>query len=121
MSEGNLERSFGVTTPPKANSPDWLTGGKGRDEDANWTELDKAKAKNDLFFLRLYGFITLSLTALFTILFAASLCVWACHYLLPEDWRWLPVPSLEKIQSVLFSGGLGAVISSMAQRQIAKS
>jgi hypothetical protein len=56
----------------------------------------------------------------FAILFVGSLGAWSIHYLLPVDWHWLSEVQLSKIQSILFSGGIGGVISLIAQKQLSK-
>lgn len=56
----------------------------------------------------------------FAILFIGSLGSWAAHYLLPVKYHWLTVDQLSKIQSILFSGSIGGVVSLIAQKQISK-
>lgn len=78
------------------------------------------KTTNDRNWLVVYGWIVIVITITFTTIFLASLVIWALHYTLPPNWTWLQEPQLSKIQSILFSGGMGAVISSIIKRQLDK-
>jgi len=49
-----------------------------------------------------------------------GLISWATHYLSPDKFHWLSDDQLSKIQSVLFSGGMGAVVSGIIQKQLKK-
>jgi len=54
----------------------------------------------------------------FAAVFVASMGVWLFHFLTP--WGWLTELQLSKIQTVVFSGSLGALVSAFAQKHIAQ-
>lgn len=54
----------------------------------------------------------------FVTVFMASLGAWVIHYITP--WCWLTPEQLSKIQSVIFSGSLGAIVSAYMQKQLSK-
>lgn len=87
-------------------------------EEAGWEDLDKVKVNNDRNWLKVYGRIVITITIVFTGIFLLSLLAWSSHYLLPEKCFWLSEKQLGKIQSILFSGGMGAVISTVIKRQM---
>jgi hypothetical protein len=53
-------------------------------------------------------------------MFALSLIVWSWHYLAPACVTWLTAEQLSKIQSVIFSGSLGAIVTSILKKQLDK-
>lgn len=63
-----------------------------------------------------WGWIVPGLMIVFTLLFAASILVWSWHYLTPCGF--LTPEQLSKIQSVIFSGSLGAIVSSYFQKKL---
>ena len=89
-------------------------------EEKNWTRLDEVRENNDVVWLSVYGKVVVAITVAFTAIFLTSLIVWALHYVLPAKCTWLTEAQLSKIQSVLFSGGMGAIISSIIKRQLDK-
>lgn len=106
---------------PSFKTPLWADGsGPAAKEEAGWTDLDKVRKTNDHRWLRAYGWITLMFTIVFALLFLASLGVIAWHYLVSESYTWLPPEKVSKIQSLLFSGGMGAILSAAAKKQIDK-
>lgn len=109
-----------VPPPVIGDPPQWADGGMATDEDIRWSELDEVKRGNDRRWLRVYGWVVVAITVTFTFIFLSSLLVWAAHYLLPEKCLWLTDAQIAKVQSVLFSGGMGAVISSVIKRQFDK-
>lgn len=86
------------------------------DEDA----LKGQRHKNDMVWLRAYGLVVVILMCFFSFLFVVSVFAWAWHYLMPTSYFWLTEDQLSKIQSVIFSGSLGGVVATVAQRQLAK-
>jgi len=52
----------------------------------------------------------------FTALFVAAVVVWAVHFLTPLCW--LSEEQLSKLQSIIFSGSLGAVVSTYLQKHL---
>lgn len=92
-------------------------------EERDWnheSELRGQETKNQVWFLKAYGFALVLFLAVFAILFLGSLASWSLHYLLPAGYHWLTPEQLSKIQSVLFSGSIGGVISIMAQKHLSK-
>lgn len=105
-----------------ANTPKWANqDAEAKKEQKNWDELDDQRLKNDLLWLGLYGRILAAITLLFAVVFAAAFLAWAWHYITPTTWHWLSSLQLGKIQSILFSGGLGAVVSSAIGTQLKKA
>lgn len=96
------------------------TAGKEERKWENWEYLSDIKRDNDRKWLRLYGWIVVGVTVVFTCLFLAALGIWAWHQLAPEHCLWLDEGRLNKIQSTLFSGGMGAVIAGVLRNQLSK-
>lgn len=90
-----------------------------RKEAQQWSELDKVKLNNDVRWLSVYGYILIGVTIALAIIFVAAIGVWAFHYL--TCWTWLTDSQLEKVQSILFSGGMGAVVANIIRTQISKA
>ncbi|MBV7434506.1 hypothetical protein KRX19_05635 [Cardiobacteriaceae bacterium TAE3-ERU3] len=98
----------------------WLMS-KPRKEDKNWLSLDEIRENNDKRWLKTYGCMLVIITVVFTFLFLAALFVWSWHYIAPKSLTWLCPSQLSKIQSVLFSGGMGAIISGIIREQLGKT
>lgn len=81
-------------------------------------ELQKQRVANNVAWLKTYGIVVMIMTIVFTTIFGVSLIVWSLHYILPEKCLWLTAEQLSKIQSVLFSGGMGAIVSSIIKKQL---
>lgn len=111
--------AFGVPGE-QAPSPKWATT-DAKKEDKNWTDLDQVKRKNDKRWLTVYGWVLLVITIVFAAIFLVAFLSWAWHYLTPKCWQWLVDAQLSKIQSILFSGGMGAIISGIIRNQINKA
>lgn len=109
-----------ITAEELRATPQWATT-EAKTEDKNWDSLDHVRKANDTQWLRLYGKLVLVVTLVFTLVFLGSLLVWAWHYLAPVCWHWLEPGQLSKIQSLLFSGGMGAVVSNIIRTQISKA
>lgn len=129
MPEEQLPPDLSVP-PPEIGAPKWADKEFAQKEEENWSDLDKIKKSNDARWLKMYGWIVVVITIVFTAIFLFGLIIWSLHYMLPECriwlkpeqecYTWLNSEQLSKIQSVLFSGGMGAVISSVIKRQIDK-
>ncbi len=119
MNDGPLE--WIPDFPPEDDEPPWFDASLGRREEKEWSHLDEVHQRNDKRWLSAYGWIILVFTIVFSTLFIVSLIAWSWHYLAPERLGWLSPAQMSKIQSVLFSGGMGAVVSSIVQKQLAKS
>ena len=97
----------------------WADDALALKENTNWNNeerLSNQRNVNDLRFLRVLGYVIPVLLAFFALLFALSLAFWSWHYLTP--WDWLTENQLAKIQSVIFSGTLGAMVSTMFRKQL---
>ncbi len=83
-------------------------------EKKDWTNEEKIahqKNKNTVKELKSIGKIVRFLMFLFCGLFVVFLCSWAWHFIMPECWHWLKSDKINKIQSIIFSGSLGAMAS----------
>lgn len=112
--------------PPDVPEPDLSHGFSWEGDDSSereakeWTKLDQVRERNDTLWLQVYGLLLVSVTVVLSALFIASLVAWAWHYLAPSCWGWLTENQLGKVQSILFSGGMGAIVSAIAKKQIDK-
>ena len=101
--------------------PKWAELGAARKEEQKWDELEETKRKHDKRWLAHYGWIVVVLTWIFAGIFAIALLCWVWHYIGPANWYWLDDARLSKIQSILFSSGMGAVVSGMVRGQLGKT
>jgi hypothetical protein len=83
--------------------------------DAQLMEQDK---RNRLAFKKATGRIIVWAVYLLSALLAVGLFIWAWHFLAPTTWGFLKPPQLEKLQSTIFSGTIGAVISILAKNYL---
>ncbi|WJJ93418.1 hypothetical protein [Neopusillimonas aromaticivorans] len=121
MMQDEQSRSDDISVPaPELGKPTWADTRTAQEEERSWPELGDVKKSNDLRWLKVYGWIVVAITVTFTSIFLASLVIWALHYMLPPSLTWLSEQQLGKMQSVLFSGGMGAVISSVIRHQLGK-
>ncbi len=90
-----------------------------KEEQKQWPDLDEIKQANDKRWLIVYGWVLVALTIVFAVVFLGAFVVWAWHYL--TCWTWLEEHQLSKIQSILFSGGMGAVVTSIVRTQMGKT
>ena len=113
-----------VPPPPDGHeAPLWAEDSLAHNEAKFFPYEDKLrgqKAKNDLTWLRVYGWVVVAMMIVFALLFLSSIVSWAWHYVMPTRWGWLNDDQLSKIQSVIFSGSLGGIVSIMAQKQLSK-
>ncbi len=110
-----------VPPPPKGvdDKPDWADDPKAEAEEAKWDkegELKGVHLSNSILWARVYGFIVAGMMIFFTMAFCASLGIWLWHFLSP--WPWLKPEQLSKIQSIIFSGSLGAIVTAYAQKHM---
>lgn len=98
--------------------PAWADTTMAQAEEKKWAKLDEVLAKNDTNWATVYGWVVVVFTIVFSLIFLSSLIIWSWHYMMPENCLWLSDAQLSKIQSVLFSGGMGAVISSVVKKQM---
>lgn len=110
-----------VPPPPQgtALSPAWAKDSKAKLEEKYWSDEDRlrgVKLKNDILWHQVYGWVVVALMIFFVLTFCVSLAVWILHYVSP--WGWLTPEQLSKIQSVIFSGTLGAIVSAYMQKRL---
>ena len=107
-------------------SPDWVEGKEweidksAQDEKSKWPDqaaLDGTKVVSIRRFIQHSGIIAVCMMWFFAIAFTSSIAVWLIHFL--TTWTWLDNDQLAKIQTVIFSGSLGAVVTTFAQKHIA--
>ncbi|MBF9052339.1 hypothetical protein GTA62_21560 [Roseobacter sp. HKCCD9010] len=110
---------------PPGPPPEWAKGEKWKDdpnaraEKSTWPDpeaLQGTKDENTLRLLRHSGTIAVCLMWFFALVFVLSMAVWLLHFL--TTWGWLNELQLSKIQTVVFSGSLGALVSAFAQKHI---
>jgi prophage regulatory protein len=111
-----------VNRRKRAESPPaWAKDTRAIAEEINWKNEGKLRGqreKNDLLWLKVYGGLLVFLTVVFTMLFVASLGIWAGHHLMPVYYAWLNESQLSKIQSIIFSGSIGGVVATILQKQL---
>jgi hypothetical protein len=115
MSESN------VPPPDNTDLPGWADQSLAKAEVKGWPDEDALRGlrhKNEMLWLSCYGWIVVGLTVIFTLLFVSSLLAWTWHYVAPPNWTWLTPDQLSKIQSIIFSGSLGAIVTSVIKKQI---
>jgi hypothetical protein len=103
------------------NDPPWAINELAKKEEKNWPDEDALrgiKRKNDILWHKVYGIAVVVVMVVLVAVFIASLAVWVIHYITP--WHFLSEEQLSKIQSVIFSGSLGAVVSTYMQKQLSK-
>lgn len=115
-----------VSDEELAKMPKWASTTKARKEERKWDDLEQIKRNNDVRWLTTYGAVLVWVTWAFAGIFLASLLVWAWHYIGPADaWgfqlHWLNEIQLGKVQSILFSGSMGAVVSGIVKSQLSKA
>lgn len=99
--------------------PTWADDTLAKAENKKWGDddaLQGIKKRNEGRILQIWGLIVPVLMILFTLLFVTSIFAWAWHYLTP--WVWLKPEQLSKIQSVIFSGALGAIVSNYFKKHL---
>lgn len=111
-----------VPPPPEgaADAPSWAEDTAAKQEEKFWSKEDALRGlqiDNDIIWTRVFGWIVAFLMIFFTSLFVVSLGSWFIHY--TTSWCWLSPDQLSKIQSIVFSGLIGAVVSSYAQKHMA--
>lgn len=96
------------------------------------TALRGQKTRNQLWALQLAGYLVPGLMIALFVSFVAALGIWVWHFLTPEAcvtvkdgppdcYHWLTADQLSRIQSVIFSGALGAIVSRLAQKHLIDS
>lgn len=107
--------------PPGAELPLWADSSMAEDEKRNWSALEVVNHQNDVRWAKVYGWVVVSATVAVTATALVIFLVWTWHYIAPSKWTWIDVTRLEHLQSIIFSGGLGAIVSTIIQRQVTKN
>ena len=118
-------RNHMMTNVPPPPSREWIEGKEweidmaARGEESKWpdqTALKGTKDVNILMLLQNSGYIAVGLMYFFAGAFVVSMTIWLIHFLAP--FGWLQPEQLSKIQTVIFSGTLGAIVTAYAQKHI---
>ena len=115
-----------IPPPPRGsdkNQLGWADDSLARKEEKLWPKegsLRGQERRNQLWFLKTLGFIIPCLMVIFFLIFASSLIAWAIHQLVPECWTWMSERQLSNVQSVIFSGTLGAIVSAYANHKLSQ-
>jgi hypothetical protein len=108
--------------PPEwAEGQEWTKDAAAQAEKSQWPDqasMQGTKDENTLRLLRHSGKIAVCLMWFFALVFVCSMTVWLVHYLTP--YGWLSETQLSKIQTVIFSGSIGALVSGFAQKHMAQ-
>jgi hypothetical protein len=114
-----------VQLPPIDPNEDWLSEAAW-DTDPLANKEDSAFARKENLERELHGaklsviknssIIVIIFLWFFSLIFLFSVGTWFAHFLLPEKYIWLSEVQLSKIQTVIFSGASGAIISGAIQR-----
>ncbi len=131
MYQPSPEKPQSQTTLPQEelqSAPPWAKG-DAKLEYKKWSHLEDVKLNNDKWWFTCYGWLLVSITIAFGLSFLIAFGIWTWHHLTPHCpdlsapgcWQWLDEQQLGKIQSVLFSGGMGAIISGVIRGQMKKA
>ena len=110
--------------PPDDDEFAWLDLDQAELEEKLWPHEDKLRGQettNKLWALKAIGFVVFVMIIAFALLFLGAVYAWAAHYLLPTSKHWLDDSQLSKLQSVIFSGALGAIVSGYIQRLLPRN
>jgi hypothetical protein len=102
-------------------SPDWASDNKAKEEEENWSDekkLTEQKNKNRIGFLKSVGWMAPAAMIMLSLVFMAFFVSWSWHFLATAPYQWLTPEQLSKIQSIIFSGAMGAIISLYLNKQI---
>lgn len=104
---------------PALEEPDWADTSLAIEEEERWdkeNELRGQERTNKLWVLKVFGWLVPIMMVIFSILFIVCLTFWTWHLLTPDNWHWLSDEQSNKIQSVIFSGSIGALVSAYIQK-----
>ena len=112
-----------VPPPPPGTEkpPKWAGNSFAKREEENWPNEDALKgqkAKNSMWALKAMGVVTVILIIFFVFIFIVSLSCWLFHQVAPSGYQRMDEAQLSKIQSVIFSGSIGAIVSGYVQKHI---
>ena len=114
-------RNRGEPLPPDWVAGQWKTDSAAQSEASRWPDqaaLQGTKDVNTLNLLRHSGRLAVVLMWFIAVAYVVSMGVWLFHFLTPYEWEWLQPEQLSKIQTVIFSGSLGAVVTVFVQKHL---
>lgn len=76
--------------------------------------------KNRMLIAAHVGYLVVCLMYFFCVVMVCSIGAFCWHFLAPPNFHWLTEAQLSKIQSIVFSGGVGAFFASLAQKYLHK-
>lgn len=83
--------------------------------------IQEAHDSNTLAVIGHAGVIMIVFLWFFSALFVLSIGFWFWHFLMPPSLTWMTDAQLGKIQAVIFSGSMGAILTTLAQRYFGRS
>lgn len=101
-------------------NPAWASVAAEKEE-ASWdneSALKEQEKLNKIWLTKTIGLIVPCVVIIFSLLFIFSFVSWSLHFLLPEYFHWLKEYQLSKIQSIIFSGAMGAIVSSYIRKHV---
>lgn len=108
--------------PPAMSQPHkWVDKGSAKKEAenfANQNELRDQRTENEKRWLQVLGWILPAILMVFSFAFVAAFFCWAWHHLTPDEWQWLSKEQVSNIQSLIFSGSLGAIVSGTLRKKL---
>ena len=115
------KRSELDTYAPQEPDQVWQAESRVSGETQAWADekaIKGARDANTVSFLRHSGWIGIVFMYFVAFVFIISIAIWFVHFLAPDQWQWLSETQLSKIQTVIFSGSFGAILSAYAQRHL---
>lgn len=105
-----------VPPPERENSPKWLKDSLANLEVENFDKLDKINKRNQSWWLFTIGICGVVLIIALFAGFILTFVTWVIHQI--SNCGWLDSVKLSKIESVIFSGTMGAILTTAAQKYI---
>lgn len=110
-----------VVPPPEdaLDKPAWVDDSRAKLEEKVWGDEEKLKGQrfeNRFRMIKHSGWFTVFLMWFFLAIFTSSVVSWIWHFLMPLSLHWLDDDQLSKIQSVIFSGAIAALVSTYMQK-----
>lgn len=83
----------------------------------DWDEWARtSRIRRDELLRRIFFYAVAGLMILAAILLAITAAVWVLHLIGPNCWRWLQPNEVEKLQVILFSGGVSSLATLIGRR-----
>ncbi|MCG8465500.1 MAG: hypothetical protein MI750_11690 [Xanthomonadales bacterium] len=116
-----LNSDYEVPPPERPKLPSWAIDTKARREARNFADepaLKEQRTENEKRWLWVLGWILPCFLVVFSLAFIIAFVSWVCHHLLPESQHWLEPKQVSNIQSLIFSGSLGAIVSGTLRKKL---